>query len=225
VSPAVDLQNLEEFGDQEGHQLEFQISGVWKSWKIRIRARPTCQARLPLNRWHRSPVRARDTAHGDVAVTVRARWPSPTSADPTALSARSRGQEAFSSSHSPSPLYSTLLLLRLRRWAPPSAASLFDSPRPQHPLTPLTLLPCAGAPEGAQSRYRASALPATTPFTGDSLALHAVFQSPWLEATSHLSGHFSTGLEARGAVVCRNHPRRWWAHSLTDAPRPPVTPR
>jgi hypothetical protein len=74
----------------------------------------------------------------------------------------------------------------------------------------LTLLPCAGAPEGARSLHRASALPALTPFTGESLAPRAIFHPPppMLAAASHLTGHFSIGLEAWEVIVCRNRPRR-----------------
>jgi hypothetical protein len=73
---------------------------------------------------------------------------------------------------------------------------------------PLTLLRCAGAPEGARSRHRAFALPASTPFTSESLAPHAIFHPPPLVAESHLMGRFSTRLEPQEAVICLNRPRR-----------------
>jgi hypothetical protein len=50
---------------------------------------------------------------------------------------------------------------------PPLPCSIHRS---HNTLPPLTFLPCAGALEGARSHHRASALPAPTPFTGESLA-------------------------------------------------------
>jgi hypothetical protein len=93
------------------------------------------------------------------------------------------------------PIPSELLHLPL----PSSAATT--------PFFPLTFLACAGAPEGAQSRHCASALPAPTPFTGESLAPCAIFHPPPLAAASHLMGRFSTGLEPREVVICQNRPR------------------
>jgi hypothetical protein len=73
---------------------------------------------------------------------------------------------------------------------------------------PLTLLPCAGAPEGARSLHYASTLPAPTPFTSESHAPHAIFHPPSLAAASHLMSRFSTRSEAREVAICRNHSRR-----------------
>jgi hypothetical protein len=102
------------------------------------------------------------------------------------------------------------------QWPPvprPSSRAASRRPPPQDvALTALFHCLCfasarhTGAPKGARSRHRASTLPTPTPFTGESLAPHAVFQSTPLAAMSHFTGRFSTGPEAREAVICRNHP-------------------
>jgi hypothetical protein len=78
------MQNLENFGHQEGHRFDFQNLGEWKSLKLWNEAGPTCQSQQPLNRSHpvtgRPRARPRDTADGDRAslvTTGRVRRPSP----------------------------------------------------------------------------------------------------------------------------------------------------
>jgi hypothetical protein len=100
---------------------------------------------------------------------------------------------------------------RCRGWPIPGELlhpSLLSSIHCEHStFSPLTLLPYAGALQGARSRHCASALPAPTPFTGESLAPHAIFQPPPLATASHRTGRFSTGLEPRVVVICQNRPR------------------
>jgi hypothetical protein len=101
--------------------------------------------------------------------------------------------------------------------------------RHPHRSIPLPLLRLrrarhTGAPKGAQSCHRASALPTPTPFTGESLAPHAVFQSTPPAAMSHFTGHFSTWPEAWEAVICRNRPCCRWAHSRSRCPVTPWAP-
>jgi hypothetical protein len=107
-----------------------------------------------------------------------------------------------------------------RRWCPSARTCCHGQPIPGellHPpllssihcgynTLPLTLLPWVGALEGARSHHRASALPALTPFTSESLTPHAVFHPPLLADASHLPDRFSTGPEPREAIICQNRP-------------------
>jgi hypothetical protein len=106
-----------------------------------------------------------------------------------------------------------------RWWAPPFAASLFDSPWLQHPPS------YAGTSGGAQNCHPAAALPTPTPVTGESLTPRTLVQSPPLAAMPHPSGHFPSVPEAREASYPVNPPRRRWARSRSRRPVASWAPR
>jgi hypothetical protein len=209
VSPAIDLQNLAKFGHQEGHQSEFQILGVWKSWKIWIRVRPTCQPRLPLNRSCRSPVRARDTARVDAAVTVRHL----VEAEAKRLSLpRTRPHRSipcclcFASAECATPVSSSIRRFSLR---------FTTAAAPFYPPHPSSLRKSTG-----RSSKPPLCLYSARPDTLHRWEPRSPRRFPISDAGGYIPPHwsFSTGSKAREVVVCRNRPHRRWAHSRSWCP-------